>query len=358
IFEPLNLKHFTLKNRIVMPAMVTFGFGVKDGLITDELVEYYAQRAAGGVGLIFVEAACIDEMGKLAHAQIGIWNDGQLDGHKKLTERIHRYDLPVISQLHHAGIKSVMGNAPGPSDFSGKILEKDFSAREMTLPEISEIQEKFIKAGKRARQAGYDGIEIHCAHSYLLCSFLSPIANHRQDQYGGSLENRIRLAADILKGIRDECGDRFIISLRMGYDEPDLTDSIAIAKYFETAGIDLLNLSTGFGSSGYMPETSMAKAPEGFDFNVRIWGASQIRQHVSCPVIAVGGVRQPHQAEAVLKYGFCDLAAVGRGLMCDPEWVNKINTGKEISYCRNCQRCIWSKDYHLCPGRTAYLKSI
>jgi 2,4-dienoyl-CoA reductase-like NADH-dependent reductase (Old Yellow Enzyme family) len=357
IFQTLQLKHITLKNRIVMPAMVTYGFGVKDGQITDELTEYYAQRAAGGVGLVFVEAACVDERGKLTPAQIGIWDDRQLEGHKKLVDRIHHYGVPTIAQLHHGGVKSVTSEAIGPSDFLGKILDKDFSAREMTISEISEIAEKFVKAGKRAQKAGYDGIEVHCAHSYLLCAFLSAAANQRQDQYGGSLENRMRLALDIVKGIREECGARFIISLRMGYREPELADSVRIAKGFEAAGVDLLHISTGFGSSGYMPEASMEKAPKGFDFNIRIWGASQIKKRVDCPVLAVGGIRQPHQAEAVLRYGYCDLIAVGRGLICDPEWTDKSRTGEEISYCRNCPRCVFSRDYHLCPGRAACLKA-
>jgi 2,4-dienoyl-CoA reductase-like NADH-dependent reductase (Old Yellow Enzyme family) len=339
----------TLKNRIVMPPMVTFGYGIKDGVPTDQMVEHYAARAAGGVGLIIVEATSIHPTGLIADAQIGIRNDRQTEQHKRIVDAIHAFDVPVLLQINHAGVKSIDGNPKGPSDFSGFIQGKNYVAKGLSVDEIAAIRDDFVEGAGRAFKAGYDGVELHCAHSYLLCAFLSPTANKRNDLYGGDTDGRMRLPIEILGNIRKAERNK-LISVRFGFDEPDIPTSALLAQGFEKAGADILHISTGFGSSGYMPEAGMKKSPVNFPFNIRLWGAKKIKEYVKCPIIGVGGIRQVQQAEKILADRAVDLVGVGRGLLCDPNWANKIRTGEEIFFCRNCPRCLWSADRSRCPG--------
>ena len=231
---------------------------------------------------------------------------------------------------------------------------KPRKARGLSKAEIIEIEERFLQAAERAVKAGYDGIELHCAHSYLLASFMSPEANKRDDEYGGSLENRIRLPLEIIRELSKRYPEK-ILSVRMGCEGDE---AVSVAKVFVEAGADIINCSTGFGTGGYMPEETMQKAPDDFGFNIRIYGASRIKKEVDCIVMGTGSIRQPHQAEAVLEKGYCDLVGVARGHLVDPRFVDKIKTGEEIIECFNCKKCIWSTDLRKCPGRTKYINSL
>lgn len=348
------IKGRTIESAFIMAPMVTFGYGVKDGMITEELISHYEERARGGVGMIIAEAACVAEDGKLSKHQTGIWKEEQTEGHRKLVSAVHACNVPVLLQLHHAGIRTVSGKPASPSGFHGELRGREYTADEMSEKEIFTREQQFIEAAVRARAAGYDGVELHCAHSYFLNAFLSPTVNHRTDRFGGSIHGRMRIVLDIIEGIRRNCGDSFLISIRLGFDEPDLESSAFIAGTFEKAGMDLLHVSTGFGSTGFMDERTMERSPDGFPFNIRIWGAMQMRQEVNCPVIAVGGIRQVQQGMFLLEQECADFVALGRALLCDPQWVKKIKQGKEIISCRNCRKCLWSLDYHKCPGWREY----
>lgn len=348
------IKGRTINSAFIMAPMVTFGYGVKGGRITDELISHYEERARGGVGMIIVEAACVAEDGLLSKHQIGIWDDKQTERHKKLVSAVRAYKIPILSQLHHAGIRTVSGNPAAPSRFHGVLRGKEYTANEMTEEEIILRERQFIQAAVRARAAGYDGVELHCAHSYLLNAFLSPAVNQRTDRFGGDVQGRMRVVLDIIEGIRHSCGENFLISVRLGFDEPDMETSAYMAGTFEKAGMDLLHVSTGFGSAGFMDERTMKEPPDGFPFNIRIWGAMQMKRRVRCPVIAVGGIRQVQQGMFLLEEECADFVALGRALLCDPEWVKKIKQGKEIVSCRNCRKCLWSSDYHKCPGWREY----
>ncbi|MFR6311731.1 NADH:flavin oxidoreductase [Anaerofustis stercorihominis] len=360
IFSPIEIKGHKIKNRIVMPAMVSFNYEVKDGEVNDKIIEHYTLRAKGGVGLIIIEAICVDEKlnCRLTKVELGLWDDELIKGHKKLVSEIHNENCTVLAQLSHAGIKGITEANIAPSDFEGTIINKAFKAKEMTVPQIKEIKDKFVKAALRAKRAKYDGVEIHCAHSYLLSDFISPLSNKRNDEYGGTLDKRMKLPLEILKEIRKECGNDFIISVRMGFDEPTIDEGIKIAKMFDTCGADIIHISTGFGSSGYMSESIMPKAPNDFPLNIRIWASSQIKPYLSCKVIAVGGIRNAEDANTVIFEGYGDFAAVGRGLLCDPEFVNKIKENKKIANCFNCNKCMWSSGMEKCPGRKKYLDSL
>ena len=360
IFSPINLNGNRIKNRVVMPAMVSFNYDIKDGNVNEKLIEHYSLRAKGEVGLIIIEAICINNKlnCRLTEKELGLWNDELICGHKRLVDSIHKEGCKVLAQISHAGIKGITKYNISPSPFDGYIVQKPFKAREMSLSEVKEIRDQFIEAAIRAKKANYDGVEIHCAHSYLLSSFISPIANKRTDEYGGTLEKRMKLPLEILQGIRKECGHDFIISVRMGYDEPTLNEGIKIAQMFDEHGADVIHVSTGFGSSGYMSERTMKSAPNKFPLNIRIWAASKIRPNVSCPVIAVGGIRNSIDANMVINKGFGDFVAIGRGLLCDPEFVKKIKEKRKIIECFNCSKCMWSSGFDKCPGRKKYLASL
>lgn len=344
----------TISPPFIMAPMVTSGYGIQDGFVTEQLAEHYRERAAGGIGMIIVEAACVAEDGKLTEPQIGIWKDEQIAGHKMITEKVHHYNIPVLLQIHHAGIRTVSGEPASPSNFDGILRGKPYHVKAMNEKQIKERIIQFIQAAQRARKAGYDGIELHCAHSYFLCGFLSPIVNRREDTYGGSLQGRMKIVLEILRSIRKECGDDFLISVRIGYDEPDLETSIKIAKILEQEKIDFLHISTGFGSSGNMDERTMDKAPDGFPLNIRLWGACQIKRHVDIPVIGVGGIRTSMEAKWMQEQGEVDYLALGRALLCDPQWVQKEGQEEDIAVCRNCRKCLWNMDYHMCPGWREY----
>ena len=351
IFTPFRLGAHMLRNRIVMPPMVTYHFGVRDGIPSEELARHYEARAAGGVAMILVEACCVEAGGRLAEAQLGLWSDAQLEGHRRIADGVHGYGIPVLAQLHHAGPRSVTGQPVGPTGGHRIIRGTAYDVKELSPEEIGQIREAFLTSALRAKACGYDGVEIHCCHSYLLCAFLSPLANQRTDCYGGDAERRLRLPLEILQDIRQACGPEFLISVRMGFDEPDLDAAAANAQAFHACGADLLHISTGFGSSGVMDEAQLPPAPDHSGFNIRVWAAGQLREQVSCPILAVGGIRQPRQAEQALYEGRADLVAVGRGLLCDPDWVNSAREGKPIAVCRNCKTCLWGKRVEACPGR-------
>lgn len=345
-----TINGINIKNSIVMAPMATFHPGNTHGQVTDQICEFYGRRAKGGVGMIIVEACSVHEGGKLTETQLGIWDDRQISGHRKLADIIKGYHTVALLQIHHSGIRSISGEPAGPSAYKGKINEKHYDAREMLVDEIIEMKKWFVKAASRAQQSGYDGVEIHCAHSYLLCSFLSPLANLRTDQYGVDLEGRMRLIVDIIREIHLICGKSFLVSVRMGWDEPDIFTSIKMAEVFAQEEIDFLNVSSGFGSSGFMDERLLEKTEDDFPENIRIWGAAKIKKAIKCPVIAVGGIRQVQQAKAVLRGGFADFVAIGRALLCDPDWVNKAADGREIVLCRNCKKCMWGIEHHRCPS--------
>lgn len=346
IFTPLQVGELTLENRIILPSMVTFGLTGTDGNVTQDVIRHYAKRARGGAGLLIVEATCIHPDGRLAKNQLGLWDDAQTEGHQMLVDAVHAFDRPVLVQLHHAGLKAVGDARVSASDYDGDDLGQRYTARGMTELEVQACIADFVAAAQRAQQAGYDGVEVHGAHSYLLSQFFCDRVNHRTDAYGGSLENRARIATEIITGIKRECGPSFVVSVRMGCNEPDAAGSTALGKLFIQAGADMLNISTGFLHSHTLPPT-----PEGFAFSQKVYFASQMHRQLSVPIACVGDVRTPQQAEEILQQGLSDLVAVGRGQLSDEDFVNKARKGQAPNQCFNCKRCQWYTDGRKCPAQ-------
>ncbi|HEY5467331.1 MAG TPA: NADH:flavin oxidoreductase, partial [Clostridia bacterium] len=230
ILDPIILRGKTVKNRIVMPPIVCFGWSSDDGFPLEALLEHYRRRAASGIGLVVVEATCVLPEGRLAVPQLGLWDDRQTEGLRKIADVLHASGAAALVQLHHAGRVTASAACPdpvGPSDWAASpaavgqrsVRRSAGHARAASIAELENIREAFIQAAIRAADAGFDGVELHAAHGYLLSQMASSVANQRTDRYGGSPENRVRLATEIIHGIRDAVRPNrpgFILSARMG----------------------------------------------------------------------------------------------------------------------------------------------
>ncbi|WP_312471542.1 FAD-dependent oxidoreductase [Neobacillus sp.] len=345
LFNEGKIGNLTLKNRIVMPPMGTNLAGI-EGEVTDHLIAYYEERAKGGTGLIIVEFTCIDyEYGKGFVRQLRLDDDRFIPGIHRLANAIHKYGSKVFVQIHHAGRQSNSSLIHGkqivaPSNVACAAVGEE--PRELTTIEVKELVNKFVQTAVRCKQAGIDGVEVHGAHGYLINQFLSPEANLRTDEYGGSFENRMRFIKEIIDGIREKCGEDYPVTVRLSVDEfieggIDLELGKDICRYLEKLGVDGLHISCGtYDSMDKIIESPL------FEQGWRVYLAEEIKKEVNIPVITVGSIREPQFVENILSEGRADFVAIGRGLIADPEWVNKAKEGREaeIRKCINCLHCI------------------
>ena len=344
LFTPYKIKNLAIKNRIVLPPMVCFGLSADNNFVSDKNVEHYEAIAKGGSGLIIVEATAVSKDGRLSVDQLGIWDDQYVDGLSKIVDVCHENNAKVFLQLHHAGLRSpkaVTEDTVSSSDYSsGKV-----SARALTQDEIAQIHQDFIDGAIRAEKAGFDGIELHGAHSYLFTQFFSSKVNQRTDDYGGSLDNRLKIARDIFKNIKKYVSHDFIIGIRMGCNENDLDTSIATAKRFEDMGMDFLHVSTGFDNTPID-----AALPADFPCNWIVYGGTQIKKQVNIPVIVVNGIKTPEQASYLIDHKLADFTAMGRAQLADHGFVTHVKEGSIVE-CIGCRPCGWFTKANNCPDR-------
>lgn len=316
LFTPLKIKELTLKNRVVLPPLVRFSMVEKDGFVTEGLLEWYKDIAEGEVGMIIVEASCICENGKLRDNQIGIWDDKFIEGLKKIADIGKKYSVPTIIQIHHAGYKEDIATVP--------------------VEILDELMEKFVKAFRRAKEAGFDGIEIHGAHTYLISQLNSRIWNLRDDKYGGSFEKRMYFSEELIRRTKDLFDDKFILGYRMGGNEPDLKDGIEIAKYLQKIGVDVLHVSSGVPNPERKSPVKI-DYPEEFPLDWVVYMGTEIKKHVTIPVIGVKNIKLEEQASWLVENEFLDLVAIGRGMIARPNWVKHAKkeyekrTGKKVN---------------------------
>lgn len=271
LFDSINIKNIKIKNRIVLPPLVRFSMVGKDGFVTDRVVEWYRDVCAGGTGLVIVEASAVAEDGKLRDNQLGIWDDKFIAGLKRIADICHEYEVPVLIQLHHAGFKEKI------KDVSEHILD--------------EILESFKRAFRRAREAGFDGIEIHGAHTYLISQLNSRLWNLRDDKYGGTFEKRMYFSKRLIEETRELFNDDFILGYRMGGNEPEVKDGIEIAKYLEKLGVDILHVSSGVPDPVFKQERKI-EMPSEFPLDWVIYMGTEIKKHVNIPVIGVRKIKK------------------------------------------------------------------
>ncbi len=313
LLDPLKVKGLALKNRIVMPPMHT-GFATTEGAVTENLVKHYVRRSKA-LGLLIVEHSYVSLEGKSSERQVGIYADSLVPNLEKLSSNVHATGTPIVIQINHAGRfarKEVTGRQPvAPSG--------DGDARELKTSDIEALTEIFANAADRAMRAGFDGVEVHGAHGFLLNQFFSPLTNRRRDRYGGPLENRIRFPLEVVERVKEKVGGRLLL-YRLGSDDLNpsgtrIEDSQKFAVNLEQAGVDIIDVSGGL--CGSRPEQLQGR--QGYF----IPQAQQVRNVVDVPVIGVGGITEPEFADRLIREGKVDLVAVGRKLLEDPQWAIK-----------------------------------
>jgi 2,4-dienoyl-CoA reductase-like NADH-dependent reductase (Old Yellow Enzyme family) len=284
------------------------------GAVTDRLINFYVRRSAA-LGLLIVEHSYVSASGKLSPKQLGIYDDELIDGLERLASRIHAVGTPVVVQITHAGgvaNKKVIGAEPAGPSATGK-------TRELTRSQIEALVEEFAMAAERAIKAGFDGVELHGAHGFLLNQFFSPLLNKRGDEYGGSLENRMRFPLMVVKKVRENVRGRLLL-YRLGADDlaPNGThvdDSAAFAVKLEQYGVDVIDVSGGLCGS----EPKQLRSVKGYF----VPQAYEIRKAVRTPIIGVGGITEAEYADKLIRDDKVDLVAVGRALWRDPKWAEK-----------------------------------
>jgi len=341
LFTPIDVCSLRIRNRLVLAPMDTELNSVI-GEVTDRMIAYYAERAAGGIGLIITEFTAIDAVQRLTSP--GIYSDRFIAGWERLTERVHSYGAKIILQIaHHGGraVSQVTGVKPvAPSAIKSPLYPE--MPRALSELEIEAIIESFTKAAKRGEMAGFDGVEIHAGHGYLLGEFISPHTNRRDDAFGGDFEKRMHVPAQILKGIRNITHKGFPVGLKFSAyecleDGIDITLGRHIATYMERCGIDYLHVSA---LSFPLPETRYFSVPPVYTLHPPLVElAARIKEVVNIPIIAVGGIGTREEAENVLKEGSADLVAIGRAMIADPQLPSKWKNGNLVRACIRCNRC-------------------
>ena len=344
IFEPITINHLTLKNRLVVPAMVSF-YCPEDGMATEQYIAYHEAKARGGWGLIIAENYRINPQSGYAARLPGLFTEAHIKSHSELTRRVHAAGGKIFAQIYHAGFqanRAVYGIQPiAVSGARSSYLTE--LPHVLTVEEIHEIEKQFAVCAKNAKKAGFDGVEIHGAHAYLINQFLSMATNKRSDQYGGTLYNRCRMALETVKLVREAVGKDYPISFRLTtkeYFEHGLTleETKVFAMLLEEVGVDVINCSQS-GSPYIVPPTAV---PEAFAVD----NAAEIKKVVHIPVMGVGRINDPLLAEEALASQKMDLVAMGRASLADPEMPNKAKEGRldDIVHCIACtQGCSGQK---------------
>jgi 2,4-dienoyl-CoA reductase-like NADH-dependent reductase (Old Yellow Enzyme family)/thioredoxin reductase len=343
LFSPIKIGSMNIKNRIAMAPMAT-DFAEGDGTVSDRLIDYYEARASGGAGLIILEVCTIDGASPYIPRTVGIWDDSFIPGLLKLTRAVHAHGCSIIPQIAHPGPESLAplfngAQTVGPSGGIVNNLTK-MKSRELALDEIPRVMEQFGEAARRARDAGFDGLELHAAHCYMLVgSFLSALRNRRIDSYGGDLTGRLRFPLEVIRTIREKAGEDFPVTMRISAEEQvpggrDIRETAYIARIFAEAGISGFHIS-----NGVYPDLSWRVIPPtGTQYCLNAGSAAVIKKAVDVPVMVVGRIIDPGMADDIIDRNEADMVVLGRALLADPEWPAKAYAGTwdDIAPCIGC----------------------
>lgn len=339
LFKPLKIKNMTLKNRVMMMPMGS-NYGQQNGEMSFLHIQYYVERAKGGVGLIMVENASVDSPeGSNGTSQIRIDHDSYMPRYYKFSELVHSHGGCLGIQINHAGSAAMEARTGMQPVSASNIPAKVGGAipRPLTVDEIHKIAKKFGEAAKRAQISGFDCVEIHAGHSYLISQFLSPLTNDRTDEFGGSPENRARFAKLVIDEVRAQVGPMFPIFLRISAEElmeggNTLEDCLEYLEYLQEE-VDVFDVSCALSSS-FQYQIDSNFLPDGW----RSYMAKAVKEKFGKPCVTMGNIRNPKVAEEILERGDADLIGIGRGLIADPHWVSKIEKGHEDDI-RKCISC-------------------
>jgi 2,4-dienoyl-CoA reductase-like NADH-dependent reductase (Old Yellow Enzyme family)/thioredoxin reductase len=351
LLSPVTINKMVVKNRIFVLPMGTSACGDK-GEVTDMVVKYFDNMAKGGAGLLVSEVADVDGSRRYNKNVLGIYDDCLIPGWKKIADTVHKYDAKFIAQLLHAGPIPLFNDPSqlGPVGASSvpHIYNPGRIPHALTVDEILEVKQMFVDAARRAKEAGCDGVEVHCAHNHgLLGAFVSPLHNKRTDEYGGDLFGLMKFPLEVIAAVRKQVGPDYPISVRIsGSNEEDggltIDDTCRMAKMFEEASVDYFDVSNGtlLTVATVLPPTGTPKA-----LNAEY--ARRVKEVVNVPVASVGRINDPWIAEDVIASGKADIAFMGRAILCDPELPNKVMSGKlhEIRPCIGCSECVTSAMY-------------
>lgn len=344
VFEPVRIGSMELKNRMIVSAMVT-NYCTPDGMATEKFIAYHEHKARGGWGLIITEDYAVTPTAGGFVRLPGLWEDGQIDSHRKLTERVHAAGGKIAAQIYHAGRETssaITGEQPvAPSAVKDPTMPE--TPRELTVEEIHELVERFGDCALRAKKAGFDAVEVHGAHGYLVGAFASPFSNKRSDEYGGTIRNRARFAMEIIRNIKEKCGEDYPVIYRMSSVEYvpgglEIEESRVLARLVEEARADCIHCSQGVYTSTHViiPPSIVPRAAYADN-------AASIKSAVNIPVVAVGRINDVEVAESVLASGKADLVTMARASLADPDMPVKVKEGRsdEVIRCIGClQGCI------------------
>lgn len=336
--EHVIIRTTEMKNRMIAGPMGNSTATGEDGVVNDAIVAHFRAVAEGGAALIVQGAASVTNENKAHLTQTGIWSDTHVPGLRRITEAVRAAapDCKIILQLEHAGIRALATEPFSPSPFTLRIRDTEKACHVMTVDDIRDVEQLYINAGRRAEEAGYDGIELHASHGWLLSAFLSPCINYRDDEYG---RDKLLLLREIYARIREIVSENFIIGVRLAGFNPDLETGIAQGKALEEIGFDYINMSNN-PVTKWLPQDMTA--PEGYPFTAQEYAAAEMKKAVSIPVVGGKFLRTPEEVNAVLAETNIDMVTLGRQMLADPYWTEKALSGGEIVLCRHCPgRCKW-----------------
>jgi len=357
LFSPVRIGSLTVPNRFARSATHDF-LADEDGSVTDRNVALYAGLAEGEVGLIISGHAFVSPEGKASPRQIGVCSDAQVPGLSRITRAVHAFPSRIMLQIAHAGRQTkdkICGGTPlAPSAVYEPVMK--VMPREMTGADIRHTVRDFVQAAERAAQAGFDGVQLHGAHGYLLSSFFSPYTNRRKDEWGGSTENRARLAVEILHGIKMKCGPDFPVIIKLNASDflpggLEVEESIALSRVLGRAGIDAIEVSGGMSEAkkGSMWPGLRPEDEEGYFAPA----AARIKAAASVPVLGLGGFRTLRAMERTVTERKADLVSLSRPFVREPFLVKKFRTGEIAqSACISCNKCLNPKGISCAELRT------
>ncbi len=346
LFTPMKIGNCEIPNRMVVPAMA-MDYNNYDGSLTEKYMAYHEEKAKGGWGLIITENYCISEHAGGLDRIAGLWCDEQIPQNLEFTNRIHQYDSKIFCQIYHAGRQTcshVNGGVQPVAPSSIPCPWKREIPKELTIEEIKQIIEDFGDCALRAKKAGFDGIEVHGGHGYLLAEFMSGYSNKRTDEYGGCLANRAKIVKEVITNIRSKVGPDFPVTIRFSTVEckeggRSIAESRVLARWFEDWGFDGIHASTGTYGTNYQSIVSHMYVDNAWAVDF----AAEVKRMVNIPVIAVNRINDPEIADTVLVLDKADFVAMGRASLADPHMPNKAKAGdyESIRYCIGCiQGCV------------------
>jgi len=351
LFTSIKIGSITIKNRFVRSSTHEY-LASKDGEVTEKLIDVYRQLAKGGVGLINTGYTYVHPTGKSSLKQGAIYDDRFLDGWRKLVNVVHSYDAKIALQIVHGGRqtrpKFILGEPLAPSPVTDS--STGVTPKEMTVEEIEMIRDAFVDAIRRARDAGFDAVELHIAHGYLLSEFISPYTNHRTDQYGVTTENRVRIIVEILTKAREMVGRDYTIFAKLNSEDCivgglTIDESEKVARILAENTLDAIELSGGIAEAGAVSSRPNIDSPdkEAYFFPY----AKRIKEATNLPLILVGGIRSLSVMETLINSGYVDMIAMSRPFIREPDFVNKLKSGvSHKSECISCNECFNPRGIH------------